>query len=127
MNFQAPQSIEVRQSPRHDRGVFAIKNIRAGELIEESPVLKFPELDLYSRKGTLQLANYVFAWSAGTVGLALGFGSIYNHSYSPNAFYKDTRDSKRYIALTDIAAGEEITINYNGDPSDDSPVGFDVK
>ena len=36
------------------------------------------------------------------------------------------RRTKVYTALRDIAPGEEITVNYNGDPSDRSPVGFDV-
>lgn len=26
----------------------------------------------------------------------------------------------------DIAAGEEVTVNYNGDPTDQSPLGFEV-
>jgi SET domain-containing protein len=74
------------------------------------------------------LANYVFEWGRGTVALALGFGSIYNHSYSPNARYDDVgRLTKVYTALRDILPGEEITINYNGDENDLSPVGFEVR
>ena len=34
--------------------------------------------------------------------------------------------TKLFTALRDIAAGEEITVNYNGEPDDETPVGFEV-
>ncbi|MFM8476053.1 MAG: SET domain-containing protein-lysine N-methyltransferase [Planctomycetaceae bacterium] len=59
--------------------------------------------------------------------IALGFGSLYNHSYSPNARYDDVgRQIKEYKALRDIQKGEEITINYNGSEDCMDPVDFDV-
>ena len=59
--------------------------------------------------------------------LALGYGSLYNHSYRPNARYVDLSErTKLFTAIRDIAAGEEITVNYNGEPEDQTPVGFDV-
>jgi uncharacterized protein len=56
-------------------------------------------------------------------GIALGFGSIYNHSYSPNATYKKfiPKQTLKFIALKNIRRGEEITVNYNyGNPDDKS-------
>ena len=77
--------------------------------------------------GWTGLAGFCFLWGEGTVALALGYGSLYNHSFAPNARYDDEgRQVKVYSAIRDIAAGEEITINYNGEPTDRSPVGFDV-
>src|SRR5262249_40218060 len=35
-------------------------------------------------------------------------------------------DMMEFVAITNIKADEEITINYNGDPTDGSPVGFPV-
>ena len=35
------------------------------------------------------LKDYCFNWAEGKVALALGYGSIYNHSYRPNARYDD--------------------------------------
>jgi len=32
----------------------------------------------------------------------------------------------KYIALRNIKPGEEITINYNWDPKDKTPVGFKI-
>jgi uncharacterized protein len=62
------------------------------------------------------------------VAVVLGYGSLYNHSYKPNAYYRDRRNRvKEFIALRDIAAGEEITINYNGSPHDPSDVGFEAR
>ena len=34
--------------------------------------------------------------------------------------------TKLFTALRAIEPGEEITVNYNGDPEDGSPVGFEV-
>ncbi len=74
------------------------------------------------------LSEYVFAWGKKTVALALGYGSLYNHSYKPNARYEDDgQQTKVYIAIKAISAGEEVTINYNGEPRNKSPLWFDVK
>lgn len=55
--------------------------------------------------------------------IALGFGSIYSHSYEPNATYKKRFKNKTidFIAIKDIKKGGEITVNYNyGNPEDKS-------
>lgn len=125
--FAAPQMVEIRESPNRGLGVFAVTDIEAGATIERAPVLEFPTNDLYSPAGTALIASYVFARSADTVGLTLGFGSLYNHSWSPNANYEDLPGNvKHFYAVEAIKAGEEVTINYNGAVDDDSPVGFDV-
>ena len=59
--------------------------------------------------------------------MALGYGSLYNHSDRPNARYHDEGGrTKVFTAIRDIGPGEEITVNYNGDPCDETPVGFEV-
>jgi hypothetical protein len=69
----------------------------------------------------------VFEYGKGKVALALGFGSLYNHSYKPNARYDDAPSQvKEFRALRDIKAGEEITINYNGAEDIMDPVEFNV-
>ncbi|HZU37814.1 MAG TPA: SET domain-containing protein-lysine N-methyltransferase, partial [Gemmataceae bacterium] len=73
------------------------------------------------------LKRYVFIRSRSTVAIALGYGSLYNHSYMPNARYDDEPGpAMTFTALRTIRPGEEITVNYNGDPKDRSPVGFEV-
>ena len=54
--------------------------------------------------------------------------SLYNHSYKPNAIYirKVSEKVIDFVAIRDIEAGEEITINYNGVSDSNQPVWFDV-
>ena len=119
--------VEVKQTPGKGRGVFARSFVPEGAEVERVPVIVVPTEEALGPSGSV-LADYVFEWGRGTVALALGFGSFYNHSYSPNARYDDVgRLTKVYTALRDILPGEEITINYNGDENDMSPVGFDVQ
>lgn len=120
-------AIEVRTIRGKGRGVFATRPIAEGEVIERVPVLLIEADELRNGDAWTGLASYCFLWDAGRYALALGYGSLYNHSYRPNARYDDAgRMTKIFKAIRDIAAGEEITVNYNGDPDDLSPVGFDV-
>ncbi len=115
--------IEVKRTRHKGRGVFALGDSPCGTEIERVPVLVLPAGDI---RGS-HLASYCFLWSEGTVALPLGYGALYNHSYTPNAEYRDAAPQvKVYTALRDIRHGEEITINYNGSPSDDEPMPFPV-
>jgi len=71
--------------------------------------------------------NYIFWWGEDKA-IALGYGSLYNHSFNPNAYYITNieNDSIDFYSGMDIQKGEEILINYNGDPDDQSPIWFDV-
>ena len=126
MAFTQSASIEVKRIKGKGRGVFARRLIHKGELIEKVPMLVLSVDEYHDGIGKTSLANYCFAWGQGTVALALGYGSLYNHSYTPNADYEHGDKVLVYRALCDIEAGEEITVNYNGRPSDRSPVGFEV-
>ena len=68
--------------------------------------------------------GYVFGWGDGRTALALGYGSLYNHSYVPNATTLETDDELVVTATRDIQVGEEIRINYMGTAQDG--VWFDV-
>lgn len=115
--------IEVRRVRGKGRGVFARQLIPEGEAIERAPVLLVPGESLL---GT-PLKDYAFEWAGDKVALALGYGSLYNHSYSPNAqYFYGGPQVKVFYAIRDIQAGEEITINYNSEPTDQSPLWFDV-
>ena len=127
MPIQPSTYIEIKVTSTKGRGVFARKRIPAGTEFEKVPVLVLPAEEALSGEAGDVLADYVFEWGEGTVALALGFGSIYNHSYRPNARYNDCgRMVKVYTALVDIEEGEEITINYNGHEEGTEYVGFDV-
>jgi SET domain-containing protein len=106
--------IAVGGSEIHGRGVFAMAAIAAGDIIEVCPVIRVPadQRDLIDK--TL-LFEYYFDWD-GDAGLALGLGSLYNHSGTPNAEYiKDVlNDLVTIRAVASISRGDEITFTYHG-------------
>jgi uncharacterized protein len=127
MPLRQSDAIEVKRVKGKGRGVFARRTIRQGEVIERVPVLVLPAEEVRNPSAWTGLGAYCFEWGRGRLALALGYGSLYNHSYHPNACYDDAGGpTKVFTALRDIEPGEEITVNYNGEPEDKSPVGFEV-
>jgi hypothetical protein len=131
--------IEVRRADQRGKGgraVFATRDITSGTLIERVPVILVPKKQMFAAdtggpSPAPTLSWYVFDWAGATkreyAALSLGYGSIYNHSYTPNARYeKEPPDVMSFVAIRDIAAGEEITINYHGEPDDRRPLDFEV-
>ncbi|EKN67589.1 nuclear protein SET [Neobacillus bataviensis LMG 21833] len=119
---------EVKEC-KYGKGIFATRDIKKGELIHEAPVIIAPRTEYKYLKNTMFM-DYVFWWGKDNkdCALALGYGSLFNHSYKPNALYKHDFERKtiNFFAHTPIEAGEEILINYNYDPDDDSPIWFDL-
>jgi SET domain-containing protein len=117
-------ALEIHHSPGKGRGVFARQPIPAGTLIERAPVIVVQAGQWEGMERTI-LFEYFFAWQEHSA-LALGYGSLYNHAYSPNARYIKmfSEEVIEVFALRDIAMGEEILINYNGDPNDDGGLWF---
>jgi len=85
------------------RGVFAGEDFKKGDLVERCPAIVFPLKEYPIIKKTI-LRNYYFMWGKNTSVICLGLGSLYNHSYTPNATYKKNIKSKTidFIALKDI-------------------------
>lgn len=111
------------------RGVFANINILKGETIESCPVVEIPSQDAESiNKSILVTYIYYLGKSKNKMFLALGFGSIYNHSPYPNAKYKVSLKDKRidFIALENIEKNEEITLDYNQGNKNRNPLWFEV-
>ncbi len=127
MAFTQSASIEVKRIKGKGRGVFARRLIRKGEVIEVVPMLVLTAEEFEGGVSATTLSNYFFAWGKNSVALALGYGSLYNHSYRPNARYDDVGpQTKDFTALRDIEPGEEITVNYNGKPKSRAAVWFEV-
>ena len=124
-----PNSKGVRMSvvAGHGRGMFAARNFLKGELIERAPIIPIDEKKWPNAAKTI-LSDYAFDWGVKDehAAIALGYISIYNHSYSPNAQLEQMLDElmMEIIAIKDIHTGEEITINYNGDPEKQDPLWF---
>ena len=109
--------LRVAESPTGaGRGVFAECDIAAGEQIERCPMLIVDGAQAEAL--TLGADGYVFGWGTESTALALGYGSLYNHSYAPNAETLETPDELVITALQPIARGEEILINYMGTAQD---------
>ena len=77
------------------------------------------------------LHDYIFEWQPGGVSwccMALGYLSLYNHSYTSNCeYFMDYAEKTMAIrTVREVCEGEELTINYNGDWDDTKPVWFEV-
>jgi SET domain-containing protein len=122
-----PNKIYAAESKLSGLGIFAKEDINAGELIEEAPVILLPEEEISDLAKT-KLLDYFFAWGEKLeqAAIVLGYGSLYNHSYEPNAKFVENYDKNTitYSALKDIKKREEILINYNGDPKDKRKLWF---
>jgi hypothetical protein len=116
----APESspvddVVVRLSEGRGRGVFAERDFKPRELIERCPVLVLPGEQHQIIRRTV-LAHYFFRWVEGTgvVAVALGYGSLYNHSRRPNAlhYHRTEHNEILIVAYEPIRRGEEIFISY---------------
>ena len=112
------------------RGVFAKCDIHAGERIEICPVIEIPQSDVSAIDESILLTYFFFhGKQKERVWLALGYGSLYNHSYSPNASYTihDAESVIEFVAIEDIAKDCEITFNYKaGNLASGDPLWFEV-
>jgi len=119
--------VSLGQSHGRGRGIFAVERIESGTTIEVCPVIPISPEHRRIIEQT-ELFNYYFNWEEDSlsVALCLGYGSIYNHSYHPNARYDKNYADKTisFVAIGPIEAGEEITVNYNGHPHDQTRVWF---
>ena len=122
--------LRLAQVPGLGRGVFATAPITAGEVFERAPVIVSPAAEWPNLEKTV-IFDYCFAWGPKLehTAIGLGFASFYNHSYTPNATYVRQLDDLliELVALRDIATGEELTVNYNNDPSCRAPLWFPVR
>lgn len=99
------------------RCLFAAKDLKKGEVIERCPVILVDIKDEPHLEATA-IKHYYFEWNPEYNAVALGYGSLYNHSYDANANFSLDFQNKQivFIAVKDIKEGEEIFINYNGEP-----------
>ena len=125
--MQRVASLYIASSDNRGRGVFTASPIHEGDIIEVCPVIVIPKRELPIIHKTI-LHDHYFLWGdkLEDCAIALGYGSMYNHELNPNAnFILDLENMTIDIeAIQDIAAGEEITLNYHGEPGDESEVWF---
>jgi SET domain-containing protein len=134
---QQSDAVEVRRvlnRGKGGRGVFARRDVAAGEVIERVPVLLIPRAQVFGpteiARRAARISWYVFSWiktKRDYVALSLGYGSIYNHSDTPNAKYvMHPPDAMEFVAIRAIRAGEEVLVDYHGDEAHGADLGFEI-
>lgn len=122
--------IYINNTTTKGRGVFTNSFIEKDTLIEIAPVIIMQKNDREHLDKTL-LHDYIFEWGIGSTEccMALGYVPIYNHSYKSNCTYiMDYEETSILIkTVTAIEAGEELTINYNGEWNDERKIWFEAE
>ncbi|KAJ4460288.1 putative SET domain protein [Paratrimastix pyriformis] len=116
------EGLEIRQiSAAKGRGVFATQDFAEGELVESAPIIVIPGQQ--KEPGAQVAGAYIFPWKQ-DFALLLGYGSLYNHSFEPNAVFTPNYEGYTMLfrALRPIHKGEEICINYHSDPNCHAPL-----
>ena len=123
-------NLTIAPSDKGGRGVFTTKNIAADTVIEISPVIALTTKERKQIEGT-KLYHYIFEWgvSKRQACMALGYISMYNHSFEPNCEYEMDYDSNTMTIRTikAIKKGEELFFSYNGMAEDKTPLWFHTK
>ena len=123
-------SLYIDDSNEKGRGVFANAPIPSNTIIEISPVVVMSAEERKLLDQTL-LHDYIFEWGPDSKQccMALGYISVYNHSYQSNCEYEMDFASAtiKIKTMRNIESGEELFINYNGDWNDKKNIWFDAK
>jgi uncharacterized protein len=103
--------IELRSSPIHGSGVYAKRKFLIGDVIEEC---RFITID---QDQSWLFNNIAFYKSHDSYIIALGYGSLYNHTTQPNTKYHIDSDRKLLVftAIDTIEEDDEILINYGNE------------
>lgn len=129
LNFIHP-SLIIGKSKGKGKGVFATAAIEEGLIIEVAPVIVLSPAEREHVEKTL-LHDYIFEWGDDKKSciIALGYVSIYNHSYTSNCEY--LMDYKKELiwvkTIRAVEKGEELVINYNGEWNNAKKVWFETK
>ena len=114
--------VEIRKSEVHGYGVFAKEGIEKGEQIEELIMLRLGWRRNYHHDPVLK--DYLWGDKrcqcdeckihGNKLYIALGLGSIYNHSDNPNASVLADFEARiqKIKAIRRIEAGEELFVSY---------------
>lgn len=123
-------ALYAAEAPGKGLGMFTDETIPADTIIETAPVIIMTGEERKLLDQT-RLHDYIFEWTPEGQNLccmAQGYISLYNHSYTSNCEYLMDYDAgtMHIFTVREIAAGEEVTINYNGDWNDSKPVWFET-
>lgn len=100
-------SLEVRRSTISGYGVFALKNLKQNEIIEECPALLVTV-------SSSDLNAYTIPWENDDMfAIPLGYGCIYHRTELPNATYDTDKNNQliTFKTLRSINKGDEIFVS----------------
>ena len=121
--------LTIDPSDLRGRGVFSTESIEVRTTFELSPVLVVSPTERAELEKTV-LYDYIFEWGDDLLSacVALGYLSIYNHSYAANCVYEMDFDNASISITTvkPVAAGDELFINYNAEPDNTKPIWFEA-
>lgn len=95
--------------PKKGRGLVSVRKIMKGELIEKCELIF-----LNNQEISKSIESYVYEYNKKLVAIALGNGSLINHSDEPNCEFYFNYELKLLVikAIKNISPREELTINY---------------
>ncbi len=93
-------------------GIFTNAAIENQTFVEMAPAIAFKPAD----KTDENLMSYVIAWED-KLAVGLGWTMLYNHSDENNCVFSINHENKliAIVAIRDIEAGEQLTVNYGPD------------
>jgi uncharacterized protein len=111
--FKPLGGLEIRSSSIHGRGCFTTRPIKKGTWVLEYTGRRLRRQEAnriyYQRSST-----YLFVLADGqTVIDGIGMASLVNHSCEPNCAPTEEDERVYLFAVRDIAAGDELTYDYN--------------
>ncbi len=125
VSAHAPSICWRKISDEKGRGVFAMRFIKKGEVVEHAPAIPLPVSDIIPDSVP---DSYVLMWNEGQKDecycLVGGFVMLYNHNKEKaNISMAEDKENMAVTvtALRDIEVGEELLWNY------DCEIWFDVK
>jgi SET domain-containing protein len=118
-------NVRVAMTATMGRGVFAAEAIARGAEVGRFHTIRIPPAEVRAMAGST-LSHFWFEDDAdGAAFVVLGFIELVNHSVKPNAdrTWHVTPEGEvvRLYALRDIAAGEQIFIDYRFDATSANP------
>lgn len=104
--------LEVRWMEDLGHGVFAKEPVPKDKFVEIAPVVVFDPKELAGG----ELANYAIAWRE-KMAVGLGWTMLYNHGERNNCEFSANHHDGLLAIITvrEIAAGEQLTVNYGED------------
>ena len=111
MKLIPPSKVEIKDSPGKGLGVFSMKKIFKGEIIEECPLFTLKKGETIK-----EFHNYVFNYPQGftntEIVLPWGFGCIYNHSDDNNAYWIHLLSINIYYRYTWLSLFTMLVVTY---------------